>query len=71
MIHASGFVLLRRVVFQHINMMTGALVKAARVLSADTATNMSWYGGIQPGIYSCWFEDVTSNSTSLIQIKGT
>jgi hypothetical protein len=53
LIHASGFVLVRRVVFQHINMITGALVKAARVLSADTAIELSWYGGMQPGFYSC------------------
>ncbi|KAA6359288.1 MAG: hypothetical protein EZS28_045185, partial [Streblomastix strix] len=62
----EGFIHFQDVVIEHIYLRSGSIIQVIGLRRSADDSRMEWLGKTSIGLYSCTFDDVTSNETSLI-----
>ncbi|KAA6384794.1 MAG: hypothetical protein EZS28_019679, partial [Streblomastix strix] len=64
----EGFIHLYDVLLEHIYLRSGSILQVIGLRRTEGDNRMEWLGKTSIGIYSCIFDDITSNETSLITL---
>ncbi|KAA6381256.1 MAG: hypothetical protein EZS28_023217 [Streblomastix strix] len=57
----EGFALFKDAIIEHVYLKTGAILQVDGLKRQMNIEQMEWLGRLQPGFYSCLFNDITSN----------
>lgn len=65
----EGFAMMKDVIVEHIYLRKGTILHVEGLRRTYGDSRMEWLGKTSIGLYSCIFDDITSNETALITLN--